>query len=101
MEPTTERIISVPNSFGILANLRFTVGSFRDGAQHVASFSKFNLETLLARHGFELKELYTAYDRPPNGLRGRMKFAAGIPIFKIRQKNSWVTSGSGSLPSEW
>jgi hypothetical protein len=23
-----------------------------------------------------------------------------VPIFRIRQKNSWVSSGSGSLPSE-
>ncbi len=27
-------------------------------------------------------------------------FYVSHPIFKTRQKNSWVSSGSGSLPSE-
>ena len=65
MGPASEIIVSVPNSVGLLANLRFTLGRFRARAQHVGSFSKFNLVTLLQRHGFQVTELYTAYDRPP------------------------------------
>jgi 2-polyprenyl-3-methyl-5-hydroxy-6-metoxy-1,4-benzoquinol methylase len=83
MGPTSELIVSVPNSFALLANLRFTMGRFQDGAQHVASFSKFNLQTLLERHGFELKELYTAYDRPPTSCTRRIKLALGIGLFKL------------------
>ncbi len=83
MEPTSELIVSVPNPFALLVNLRFTMGRFQDGAQHVASFSKFNLQTLLERHGFELKELYAAYDRPPTSRTSRIKFALGIRLFKL------------------
>jgi 2-polyprenyl-3-methyl-5-hydroxy-6-metoxy-1,4-benzoquinol methylase len=83
MGSRSELIVSVPNSFALLANLRFAMGRFQDGAQHVASFSKFNLQTLLARHGFELKELYTAFDRPPTSRAGRIKFALGIGLFRL------------------
>jgi len=83
MGPTSELIVSVPNSFALLANLRFTMGRFKDGAQHVASFSKFNLQTLLERHGFELKELYTAYNRPPTSRTSRIKVALEIGLFKL------------------
>ena len=83
MGPTSELIISTPNSFALMANLRFTLGRFRDGNQHVATFSKHNLETLLTRHGFRGTELYTAYDRPPTSYRQRIKFGLGIPVFKL------------------
>jgi SAM-dependent methyltransferase len=83
MATTSELIVSVPNSFALLANLRFTMGRFQDGAQHVATFSKFNLQTLLERHGFELKELYTAYDHPAFSRPERIKLALGVPFFRL------------------
>jgi SAM-dependent methyltransferase len=82
MEPESELIVSVPNPFGLLANLRFTLGRFRDGAQHVAAFSKFNLVTLLERHGLQVRELYTCFDQPPVSLRQRLLFGLGIPFFR-------------------
>ncbi len=81
--PASELIVSVPNSFALLANIRFALGQFREGAQHVASFSKFNLLTLLARHGFLITELYTCYDRPPFSSRQQLKLTIGTPFFKI------------------
>jgi 2-polyprenyl-3-methyl-5-hydroxy-6-metoxy-1,4-benzoquinol methylase len=83
MAPESELIVSVPNSFALLANLRFTLGRFRDGAQHVATFSKFNLMTLLGRHGFSLTELYTCYDRPPSSRKQQIQFALGTPILRL------------------
>jgi len=83
MTAKSELIISVPNSFALLANVRFTLGCFRDGDQHVATFSKFNLLTLLERHHFRVTELYTGYDRPPTSYTQRIKFAVGIPFFKL------------------
>lgn len=83
MAPESELIVSVPNSFALLANLRFTFGRFRDGAQHVATFSKFNLMTLLGRHGFSLTELYTCYDQPPRSRKQRIQFALGTPILRL------------------
>jgi hypothetical protein len=32
---------------------------------------------------------------------GRWRRARPASIYRIRQKKSWVDSGSGSLPSEW
>jgi len=83
MGPASALIVSVPNSFGLLANLRFTFGRFREGAQHVVAFSKFNLVTLLQRHGFQVIELYSAYDRPPASLKQRLLFALGVPFFRL------------------
>jgi SAM-dependent methyltransferase len=82
MKPASELIVSVPNPFGLLANLRFTLGRFRDGAQHVAAFSKFNLVTLLERHGLQITELYTCFDRPPFSGRRRLVLGLGIPFFR-------------------
>jgi hypothetical protein len=83
MTPKSELIVSVPNAFAVLANVRFTLGSFRDGAQHVATFSKFNLMTLLSRHGFSLTELYTCYDQPPRSSKQKIQFALGAPILRM------------------
>jgi hypothetical protein len=38
---------------------------------------------LLMRHHFRVTELYTAYDRPPTSYKQRLKFALGIPVFKL------------------
>ncbi len=83
MTPASDLIVSVPNSFALLANLRFSLGRFQEGAQHVMSLSKFNLQTLIERHGFQLKELYAAYDQPPASWKGRLKLALGTPLFKL------------------
>jgi hypothetical protein len=83
MSEDTELIISTPNAFSLLANIRFSVNKFREGNEHVASYSKFTLPTLLARHGLKLTELYTCYDRPPRSLRQRFLFWLGKPLFRL------------------
>ncbi len=83
MTPESELIVSVPNSFALLANLRFSLDRFHDGAEHVAAYSKFNLMTVLKRHRFQLAELYSCYDRPPTSRVQRTKFALGIPVFRL------------------
>jgi len=97
MTPSSQLIISVPNSFALLANLRFCLGRFREGTQHVASFSKFNIETLVERHGFHLKELYSAYDQPPTTWEGRIKLAWGAPFFKLLPERGGTLLAVASL----
>jgi SAM-dependent methyltransferase len=82
MSPQSELIISTPNAFALLANVRFTLGRFREGNEHVAAYSKFTLPALLERHHFRMAELYTCFNRPPQSLTGRVKFSVGTPFFK-------------------
>ncbi len=82
MTPDSELIISTPNAFGLPANIRFTLGRFRDGKEHVAAYSQFTLPALLERHQFKMTELYTCFNRPPQSWNKRFAFALGIPFFK-------------------
>jgi 2-polyprenyl-3-methyl-5-hydroxy-6-metoxy-1,4-benzoquinol methylase len=106
MGPQSELIVSTPNSFALLANLKFTLGYFEEGAQHVASFSKFNLITLLERHGFSVAELHTCYDRPPASRRQRILFALGTTLFRLFPERGGTllavatkTAGQGLSPA--
>lgn len=82
MNKKSEMIISTPNSFALLSNIRFTLGRFREGEEHVTGYSKFTLQALLARHGFEMTELFTCYDKPPVAWKQKVEFAVGVPFFK-------------------
>jgi SAM-dependent methyltransferase len=83
MSPHSELIISTPNAFALLANIRFTLGRFREGNEHVAAYSKFTLPVVLERHHLKMTELYTCFTRPPKTWKGRLKFSMGIPFFKV------------------
>ncbi|MGH9761543.1 MAG: methyltransferase domain-containing protein, partial [Blastocatellia bacterium] len=81
MTDQSELIISTPNAFALLANARYSLGRYREGAEHVAAYSKFTLPTLLERHDLKLMELFTCYDRPPES--GKVRFALGVRCFKM------------------
>jgi len=83
MTPESSLIISTPNQFSLLANIRFSLGSYREGAEHVIVFSKLTLAQLLERHGYKIRELYTCYDRPPQTVKARVKFGVGVPFFHL------------------
>jgi SAM-dependent methyltransferase len=83
MAPNSELIISTPNAFGRLKNIRFTLGRFCEGNEHVAAYSQLTLPALLARHQFKMTEFYTCFDRPPQSWKKRFAFALGIPLFKV------------------
>jgi SAM-dependent methyltransferase len=82
MSPRSELILSTPNAFALLANVRFTLGRFHEGNEHVAAYSKFTLPALLERHHLRMTELYTCFNRPPQSWTGRLKFSIGTPFFK-------------------
>ena len=82
-----EIIITTPNAFGLPKFLRFVVGRFREGADHVQSHSYFTLSHLLARHGYEVAGSWTSYEeRSERALRkrpvGNVIFRAGRRLFR-------------------
>jgi 2-polyprenyl-3-methyl-5-hydroxy-6-metoxy-1,4-benzoquinol methylase len=61
MRPDTVLLVTTPNAFGGASILRYTLGKFREGAEHVASYNPENLSNLLKRHGFVVQSLDTCY----------------------------------------
>ena len=57
----TQIIITTPNAFGAPNFLRYSVGRFREGAEHVMTFNQQNLVTLLTRHEYSLSESHTCF----------------------------------------
>ena len=55
-------LISVPHAFGILNFIRYSLGNFQEGQEHVAMYNIAGLSNLLARHGYSICN-YTCYER--------------------------------------
>jgi 2-polyprenyl-3-methyl-5-hydroxy-6-metoxy-1,4-benzoquinol methylase len=83
MDEKSQLMISTPNTFALLSNIRFTLGRFREGEEHVTGYSKFTLKALLERHGFEMTEFFTCYDKPPLTRSRKLAFSVGVPYFKL------------------
>ena len=83
MSINSELIISTPNAFSLPANIKFSLGCWREGDEHVAAYSAFTLPTALERNGFRLTELFTCFDRPPQTLKRRILFSLGVPLFRM------------------
>lgn len=86
MAPQTELIISTPNAFGLLHFARYVCNVFREGRDHVLSFSIYTLENLLQRHGLTIAEAYTCYCTPPAARSERLRYALGTPFFQLAPK---------------
>ena len=86
MHRDSELLITTPNSFGFLHFLRYSIRLFREGSDHVLSFSIFTLQNLICRYGFYLCEAYTCYDRPPVTYKERIQYSVGIPFFEFFPK---------------
>ena len=82
----SEIIITTPNAFGILHFLRYLVGKYREGSDHVLSFQIYTLTNLLDRHGYVITEIWSCYDRPPKPGFERLKYSIGTTFFKIFPK---------------
>jgi len=72
----TRIVITTPNSFGAPNFLRFSLGRFREGAEHVLSFNQQNLTTLLERHGYVVTEAHTCFQPRSVDAHGRAAFQA-------------------------
>lgn len=86
MAPQTELIISTPNAFGLLHFARYLCNVFREGNDHVLSFSIYTLHNLLQRHGLTIAEAYTCYCTPPTARSERLRYALGTPFFQLAPK---------------
>lgn len=82
----SEIIITTPNAFGALYFLRYLVGKYREGGDHVLSFQVYTLENLLKRHGYTISEVWTCYNRPPNPGFEKIKYTLGANFFKMFPK---------------
>jgi hypothetical protein len=83
MSAESELVISTPNAFSLPANIRFSLGRHSEGAEHVAGYSRFTLQNVLARHGFRVTEFLTCFDRPASSRTGRTKIAGGSFLFRL------------------
>jgi SAM-dependent methyltransferase len=79
----TRVIITTPNAFGAPNFLRYSAGTFREGAEHVMSFNQQNLATLLDRHGYSLSELHTCFQ--PRSMEQHVSafFTLGRKVFEF------------------
>jgi hypothetical protein len=79
------------------AAVEFVVVGGLAGTIHGASRITFDLDICYARNPANLRRLTAAlapFNPRPRG------FPEHLPFIWVRQKNSWVDSGSGNLPSE-
>jgi hypothetical protein len=72
-----EIIVTTPNAFGLPNYLRFLKGSFREGPDHVQSYSALTLSHLLQRYGWEISALYCCYESRARELNNPVAFYLG------------------------
>lgn len=78
-----ELIVTCPNAFGAPNFVRFALGRYQEGLDHVQSYNKHTLAQLLERHGFSGTRLWTAIDHwPPSGAR-RGLYRAGAHVLGL------------------
>ncbi len=54
-------IITTPHSFGLINFLKFILGKYQDGPDHVMTFNLDNIHNLLNRHGYLVMETNTCF----------------------------------------
>ncbi|MFQ5783929.1 MAG: class I SAM-dependent methyltransferase [Alphaproteobacteria bacterium] len=75
----TRVVITTPHAFGLLNFIRFLLGRFRDGAEHVMTFNADNIHNLLERHGYAVERLDTCHQ--PHARRHGPLFTLGKVAF--------------------
>jgi SAM-dependent methyltransferase len=83
LRPGGEVLISCPNTFGAPNYLRFLAGRYREGEDHMISFTKYTLGNLLRRHGYELLSVRTALDRRPDSAVRRAAYGLVAPFLRM------------------
>ncbi len=87
----TQLILTTPNAFGAPNFLRFCLGKFHEGAEHVLTFNAQNLTTLLERHGYSLRELHTCYQPRSAEMHSGLMFRGGTKVLE------WFPRFGGTL----
>lgn len=73
-------LITTPNAFGLPNFIRFSLGHFRDGEEHVMTFNFDNIHNLLKRHGYEIERFDTCFQ--PFAKAHRLLFPIGKSVFR-------------------
>jgi len=76
-------IISTNNAFGLHFQIRRWLGRYVEHIEHVCFYSPETLFNLFQRHGYKIEALYGAYTEPPTTAKQKLKFAFGVPLFKM------------------
>jgi predicted TPR repeat methyltransferase len=80
----TNLIINTPHTHSLPGYLRFLLGRYREGEDHVMGFNAMMLTTLLRRHGFEVDSVDTCFQPQSRGTAvfsiGR-RFLSAFPRF--------------------
>ncbi len=76
-------VITTPNAFGLMTSLRLLRGRESVHPRHTCVFTFSTLTEMARRCGLEVVEWYTAFDRAPVDMLTRLKYAIGIPFFKL------------------
>ncbi len=75
-------IVTCPNAFGGPNFARFLLGRYREGPDHVQSYTKYTLANLLVRHGFQLDQAWTGIDQPPRTTARRFGVILGGHVLR-------------------
>ncbi|WP_297527361.1 class I SAM-dependent DNA methyltransferase [Thiohalobacter sp.] len=81
--PSGKFVISTNNAFGLHFQIRRWLGRYVEHIEHVCFYSPETLVNLFQRHGYKIEALYGAYTEPPTTMKQKLKFAVGVPLFKL------------------
>jgi len=76
-------VVTCPNSLGGPNYLRFLLGRFREGDDHVQSYNKHTLANLLRRHGFVASQIWTGIDRRPATALRRLVYGVASTVLRL------------------
>ena len=79
----TTIIITTPHSFSLMNFIRFLLGKFIEGNEHVITFNAQNIFNLLKRHGFTVNSIDTCYQKHATT---KAFFSVGKLFFKLFPK---------------
>jgi predicted TPR repeat methyltransferase len=88
--PHTTVIITTPNAFGLPNYMRFALGRFAEGNEHVMAFNRYNLLNLLNRHDYTVDPENTCFE--PHARSHGVLFRMGRVVFQ-----KWPKSGGTLL----
>ena len=59
--PDTQVILTMPNAFGLPSYLRFLFGTFKEGEDHVMTYSVYSLFNLISRYDYKVDRVATCF----------------------------------------
>ncbi len=77
-------IITTPYAFGLPNYVRFVLGRFRDGPEHVMTFNTCNIVNLLSRHGYAIDRIDTCHQA--HAKRRGMGFTVARAFLRVAPK---------------